>query len=374
MRKVLGFLAVIVATAPVLAQTPPPPPPSQTAPAAPAAPADSSRLRDRIVERIVVKVNGEIFTQTDLEQRQIEALRAKNQTVTSLDLQNDATLKAALQSITPDILVSVIDELLLVQHGREQGYALSDDQFKKVLDQVKTENKLDDAQLKTALAGEGLTLDSYRQMMERQMIVGAVQRQEIMQKATLTDEEARQYYDSHQNEFMKPATVTLREMMIAVPTEQRDGQDVFNVASDDAAKKKMDDARARLAKGESFATVAGEMSDSGTKANGGLIGVVNLEQMNPELRDRIDKLKPGQITDALRVKGGYQIFEVDSRSPAEAEAFDKVRDKISQKVYSERLDGETQKFLEKLRGSALIEWKDDSYKALYDKGVASHGK
>ena len=188
MRKVLGFLALIVATTPVLAQTPPP----QTAPAAQPAPAASSRLRDRIVERIVVKVNGEIFTQTDLEQRQIEALRAKNQQVNSIDLQNDSTLKAALQTITPDILVSVIDELLLVQHGREQGYALSDDQFKKVLDQVKTENKLDDAGLKTALAGEGLTLDSYRQMMERQMIVGAVQRQEIMQKATLTDEEARQ--------------------------------------------------------------------------------------------------------------------------------------------------------------------------------------
>ena len=40
-------------------------------------------------------------------------------------------------------------------------------------------------------------------------------------------------------------------------------------------------------------------------------------------------------------------------------------------MYAGRLDGETQKFLEKLRGTALIEWKDDNYKAMYDKAIAS---
>src|SRR5262249_6435520 len=160
-----------------------------------------------------------------------------------------------------------------------------------IVEQVKKENKFDDAQLKAALAQEGMTLESYRQMAERSMIITAVQRNEIMQKATLTDEEARQYYDTHKSEFMKPATVTLRELIVNVPMEQRDGQDVFNVAADEAAKKKIEDARARVAKGEDFAKVAAEVSDSGSKANGGLIGVVNTDQMNPDLRATIEKLK-----------------------------------------------------------------------------------
>ena len=389
MRKVLSLLAVVIAAVPLLAQTPPPgqtpptpPPASQTPPAqtpaptpapGPAAPVQpTGPLRDRIIERIVVKVNGEAFTQTDLEQRQIEALRQKNQQVNAAaDLQNDATLRAALATITPDILVNAVDELLLVQHGREQGYSLSDDQFKNIVDSVKKENKLDDQQLKVALAQEGLTLDSYRQMMERQAIVTYVQRQEIMSKATLTDEEARQYYDTHKNEFMKPATMTLRQMTVNVPTETRDGQQVFNVAADDAAKAKIEQARARVQKGEPFATVAGEMSDSPDKANGGLIGTVNLDQMNPDLRAKLENLKVGETTEPLRVKGGYQVFEVDARSVSEVEAFDKVRDKISQKVYAERLDGETQKFLDRLRGTALIEWKDDTYKGMYEKAIAA---
>jgi len=93
--------------------------------------------------------------------------------------------------------------------------------------------------------------------------------------------------------------------------------------------------------------------------------------MNPDLRAIIDKLKAGESSEPLRVKAGYQIFKVDTRSTAEAEAFDKVRDKISQKVYAERLDGETAKFLEKLRITALIEWKDDTYKQMYEKAVAA---
>jgi peptidyl-prolyl cis-trans isomerase SurA len=215
MKKVGLILALLVAVAPLAAQK-----------------------RDRIIERIVVKVNGEIFTQTDLEQLQIEALRKNNPALGNgnLDLQNDDKLKSALETVTPEILVNAVDELLLVQHGREQGYNLGDEQFKGVLDQVKKDNKLNDEQLKSALAQEGLTMESYRAMMERQMIVGTVQRQEIMQKATLTDEEARQYYDAHHKDFMKPATVTLREMLVTVPTEVRDGQDVFNVAADDAGK------------------------------------------------------------------------------------------------------------------------------------------
>jgi peptidyl-prolyl cis-trans isomerase SurA len=407
MRKVPILVAFVIAAVPLLAQTPPTtppqtPPPTQTPPPvptptptpaqtpaptpspatpeqtpaatpAPDAPAKpTGPVRDRIIERIVVKVNGEIFTQTDLEQRQIEALRAKNQQVNAAaDLQNDATLRAALATITPDILMNAVDELLLVQHGREQGYSLSDQQFQSIVDSVKKENKLDDQQLKVALAQEGLTLDSYRQMMERQAIVSYVQRQEIMTKATLTDEEARQYYDTHKSEFMKPAKMTLRQMTVNVPTETRDGQQVFNVAADDAAKAKIEQARARVQKGESFATVAGEMSDSADKANGGLIGDVILDQMNPDLRAKLENLRPGETTEPMRVKGAYQMFEVDTKSPSEVEVFDKVREKISQKVYAERLDGETQKFLEKLRGTALIEWKDDNYKAMYEKAITS---
>src|SRR5262245_14625597 len=89
--------------------------------------------RAEIFEQILVKVNGDIFTKSDLEQRQVAALRQKGQ---QFDLKSDAgnaQLKKALDEITPQIVVDVVDEMLLSQRGKELGYRLGDDQFKGIV-------------------------------------------------------------------------------------------------------------------------------------------------------------------------------------------------------------------------------------------------
>jgi len=132
--------------------------------AAAAATSLSAQRKSEIIQKIIVKVNGEIFTQTDLVQRQIQALRDQNQQVqTAEQLQTDAGLQKALTEVTPAILSEAIDELLLVQRGREMGVKFGDDQFKNALENVKKLNKLDDAGLRAAMAQEGITMDELRQ-------------------------------------------------------------------------------------------------------------------------------------------------------------------------------------------------------------------
>src|SRR5207248_10909688 len=99
--------------------------------------AAAGALRAEIIEQILVKVNGEIFTKSDLEQRQIATLRQKGQ---QFDLKGDPSnqqLRKALDEITPSIMVDAIDEMLIVQRGKELGYKLADDQFKGVVDNIK---------------------------------------------------------------------------------------------------------------------------------------------------------------------------------------------------------------------------------------------
>src|SRR6266567_1782287 len=99
--------------------------------------------RGEIIEQILVKVNGEIFTKSDLEQRQVAALRQKGQ---QIDLKNDPgnqQLRKALDEITPQIMVDAVEEMIIVQRGKELGYKLSDEQFKSVTDNIRKENKLD---------------------------------------------------------------------------------------------------------------------------------------------------------------------------------------------------------------------------------------
>ena len=61
------------------------------------------------------------------------------------------------------------------------------------------------------------------------------------------------------------------------------GQAGINVGLDDEAKIKAEALRQRVAAGEDFATLAAANSDAPSKANGGLIGPVNPDEMSPQL-------------------------------------------------------------------------------------------
>jgi peptidyl-prolyl cis-trans isomerase SurA len=340
-----------------------------------AVPAAQAPRKSAVIQRIIVKVNGEIFTQTDLEAKQVDALRDQNKQVGSVaDLQKDEVLIKALAEVTPAILVDMIDELLLVQRGRELGASFSDANFKQALENIKKENRLNDEELKAAMAQSGMTMNELRQNLERQYLRQSVQRDEIMRNMTVTDQEARQYYTAHPNEFMKPATIMLRELFVEVPVSTQAGQAVFNQASAEAAKAKVDAARDRAMKGEDFAKLVGELSEAGSKANGGLIGPVVVTELSETLAKLVAPMKAGEITEPVRTPRGYTIFKLESKTPESIEPFDRVRQQVNQRIYDARIDGETKKHIEKLRGQAIIEWKDDTYKQMYEKAQKDRAK
>src|SRR5688572_7771292 len=69
-----------------------------------------------VLQKVLVKVNGAIFTKRELEDLQIETLAEQNKRrLSQMDLQTDAKLQEELVRITPEILANAIDELILVQ-------------------------------------------------------------------------------------------------------------------------------------------------------------------------------------------------------------------------------------------------------------------
>jgi peptidyl-prolyl cis-trans isomerase SurA len=377
---VFASVVSLAAQAPAQAPSTPPaaPPPASPAPAStPAAPSPSpasiaappanagAAPKSAIVERVLVRVNGEILTQSQLTQRQIQALRDMDPAK-----RNDANLEATVAQITPDLLVTAVDELLLVQRGREMGVKFTDEQFKDAIDNIKKDNKLDDEAFKAALKQEGLTLDELRQQLEKTFLIRAVQQREIGPSMSVTQEEQRQYYEKHKADFMTPLTVTLREILVTVPTTTQRGQSVFSVGSDNAAKAKIEALRARAAAGEDFVALVNEASESSTKASGGLIGPVNFADLTTALQNALNALQPGGVTPPLRGTRGYQIFKLETRSTPELRPFDAVRPEIERAIRDERIDPETQKMLARLRTQAVIEWKDDNFKELYEKQIA----
>ena len=369
--RVLCTAVLLAAGAVVVASAQQAPPTQQTPPVQQTPPTGQQvQAPAEILERIIVKVNGEILTQSELEQSQIEELRDMNKQVENRRQLSNEDVRKALLEITPALLVREVDGLLLLQRARDLNIKYTDEMFRQNIDNVMKQNKIQSEQeLTKQLKEAGLTLEQLRQNFEKAFMKFEVERREVARALTLTEEEARQYYKAHPDEFMKPATVMLREIMVSVPASTTQ-PGTFNAAIQESAKKKIDDVRARALAGEDYLKLVAEVSEAPSKANNGLVGPIVVAELNPTLAEALEKLKPGEMTEPMRTRTGYQMFKLESRSEAEPEPFDKVRNTIAQKIYESRRDVELGKFLEKLRTQALIEWKDENFKKLYEQGLA----
>jgi peptidyl-prolyl cis-trans isomerase SurA len=317
----------------------------------------------QILEQVLVKVNGEIITKTELETRQIAALRQRNP---NFRPDNDTALQQALAEVTPGVIVDAVDEMLMVQRGKELGYTLNNERFNSIVENIKKENKIEsDEQLQAALKQEGMTMADLRRQLERTMLVQQVQQTEILQKLQVTDTEMKAYYEANKNEFATTPQITLREITINVPVTAQG----VNVAQDDAAKAKAEEVRAKIVAGEPFPRLAADYSDSGSKANGGLVGPLSRTDLSDELQKAIAGLKTGEVTPVLRTARGYQIIKIETLQDTTTKSFEDARAEIADKIAGSKRQGEFVKFITRLRAEAIIDWKNDEIKKAYEIGI-----
>jgi peptidyl-prolyl cis-trans isomerase SurA len=328
-----------------------------------AAAAAGAAAQSTILEQVLVRVNGEIITKSDLETRQIAALRQRDP---NFRPDNDQALRQALAEITPLVIVDAVNELLMVQRGKELGYTMSAEQFTSIVENIRKENKIETEEaLEAALEQEGMTMADLRRQLERTMVVQRVQQTEVLQKLQVTDTEMKAYYDANQGEFATVPQITLREITINVPVSAQG----VNGAQDDAAKAKAAEVRAKIIAGEPFPRLAADYSDSGSKANGGLVGPLSKSDLSDELQQAIAGLKTGDVTPVLRTPRGYQIIKIENLQDTTTRPFEDARSDIADMIANEKRQGEYQAFILKLRAEAIIDWKNDEIKKAYEVGL-----
>ena len=198
--------------------------------------AAGSAVSADIIEQILVKVNGEIITKTDLEQRQVAAIRQRPEAQAMRG--DDAAVAKLLTEVTPQVIVDAVDELLLIQRGKELGYTMGDEQFNSIVENIRKENKIEsEEQFQAALKQEGMTMLDLRRQLEKQMLVNRVQQTEVAGKIGVTDDEVKAYYEANKASFATSPNVTLREILVAVPATEAG----VNVAADEEAAAKAAD-------------------------------------------------------------------------------------------------------------------------------------
>src|SRR6185437_16209175 len=190
------------------------------------------------VEEIIARVNDQVINTSDYN-RAAQDLEQQSQ-------QHQWT-QQQLYDQKHDLLRDLIDQQLLLSRGKQLGIT-GETELVKQLDEMRKQYHLDTIEdLQKAAEAQGVSWQDFKATMRNHIISQLVIRQEVGSKINISPSEVRAYYDAHKEEFNQPEQERLSEILI--PTADPD-----NAAQVAEAKKKADDAEAKLKGGEDFAT------------------------------------------------------------------------------------------------------------------------
>jgi peptidyl-prolyl cis-trans isomerase SurA len=291
-----------------------------------------------VVEDIVARVNDQVISKSDYE-------RAQQQLEEEAQQQNWS--QQELMEQRRDLLRSLIDKQLLLSRAKELDVNGETDLVKR-LDEIRKQNNLDSMEdLQKAVEAQGISYEDFKQQIRDQIITSEVISQEVGPHISVTQPEMQNYYNAHQQEFMRPEQVHLNEILISTP-------DPDNAAQVAEAEKKADDVESRLKSGGDFATLARAESGGPTAQQGGDLGDFKSGQLPKVMEDATFSLQAGQYTAPIRTKQGWLILQVTSHQKGGLAPLKDVQNQIQEQVGMSKMEPALRSYLTKLREEAYI--------------------
>ena len=301
--------------------------------------------RKLIVERVVAVVNDSIILASELEARMLP-VRGE-----AMQIADPKERERRLSKLTSQVLDDMVNEELIVQAAEEAKVEVDSSEVQAALDEIKQQNKLDDAALNQALAAQGYTLANYKQDLRRQLLRLRAVNQLVAPKVQITEEDVRARYDEMQRRSQSVSAVSLSHILFKLPETPTEQQ--LAEAKDKAAK-----AIGRIQGGEDFGTVAGEVSeDDGTKATAGQLGWFQRGSINPDWESIVFSMEKGDVRGPVTGPQGLHVFQVTEVKKSELKPFAEMKEQLMRDLRRREMDKQTQTWLEDLRKKAYIDIK-----------------
>lgn len=300
----------------------------------------SASAADPIVkEQKVAEVNGVTISMKDLNNEYGQLLKQKG------TQENTVTTEQALD-IKKELLTNLINQELLYQESKKQNIVVENavvaDTIAKVKEKFETEEAFSKAMKDANIQGDDLEV-----RVERSIAINKFVDEKINQNIIVSDEESKQYYDSHPDSFQE--TEKIRASHILVKVEKDDSEEKRT-----AAKEKITGIQGKLKEGEDFAQLARENSDCPSSAQGGDLGYFKRGMMVKEFEDAAFALAPGSVSDIVETQFGYHIIKIADKKEAGTISYDTVKSDLQNFLKRQKLTQAVSSLIESLRKDATI--------------------
>ena len=303
---------------------------------------NSAHAAGRVIERVVAVVNEEIVLDTELEQWAVPQMRGP------IDL-DTAEGRKAFEELKRKSLDQLIDGRLVMQQATELKLSVGPDEVDRAMEEVKKQNKLDDATFQEALKQQGFSPESYRKNLKRQILELKVLNTAVRSRVSVSDDEVKQFYQQNERQQAGEQTAHLRLILIAVASDAP--------AAEVERRRKVAAKVVELARqGKSFVELAKAYSDDElTKNDGGDLGWIGHGVLQDALDEAVSGMDVNDVRGPIRVGRGWNIVQLVERKAGNLRPLDEVKDQIRKQLYDQQVEKASQAWIRELRKKAHID-------------------
>ncbi|HXN72157.1 MAG TPA: peptidylprolyl isomerase [Candidatus Acidoferrales bacterium] len=292
---------------------------------------------------IVARVNNDVITLSDYQKAE-QQLRDE----VARDCQGcpQGQIDVQFKEQQKDLLRGMIDQSLMVQRARDMGITVEADLAKR-LDEVRKQNglaTLDD--LQKGVEASGLSWEGYKTTIRDGLLQKEVVQREVGAHVDISNDEVKQYYDAHQQEFTLPERVMLSE--ISLSTEGKSPEEFATV------RAKVEGLRTSVLNGDDFNRVAQLYSQGSTAKEGGNLGTYKKGELSPQIEAIVFQMSRGQISDVIQTRTGFEFLKVEEHFQAGLQPVDKVEPDIRNTIHAQKAQPLLRDYLAELREQSNI--------------------
>lgn len=288
----VAALAVVLTPLALLAPAAQAAAPVKPAPVKPAPAANAGATPLQGGTRIAAVVNGDVISDNDIANRaRLFAIS------TGLPLSQEV-----IERLKPQILRQLIDERLRMQEAQKRKIVIGDKEIADAIRQIEARNNLPSGALRAKLAADGVSLRTLVDQIRAQLAWTQILRDAVADRMNITDADVQEQQKLLNQRVGQPE-YRLGEIFIPV-------EDPANSAD---AQRFAETVINQLHAGAPFPIVAAQFSQTQSALEGGELGWVETNQLDPEVARVVTQMPAGAISNPIRVPGGFSIVALQAK-------------------------------------------------------------
>jgi peptidyl-prolyl cis-trans isomerase SurA len=292
-----------------------------------------------VVEKILVIVNDDIVTQSDLDRL-------------ATNLKSDGLVdKALLELYDKKRLLSdkdyqlefLIDERLLDAEIRRQGIVSPIEKVEAEIRKIISDNKTSREQLRTSLTKRGLSYAEYQNFVKGSLERQTLLSREVASRIKVSDDEVAAFFIQN-SKSNKPLVYEYDLAHILF----------LKKGSPDDDRARAEQVRSKVVLTGNFDGLAAQYSEDPHFSQGGLFGNVKAGEVAPALERALQGLQPGDITQVVDMPDGYHIFKILKRTLVPSPELNAARPRIQEILFTQGFSRQYRSYIEQRRLASYI--------------------